>query len=117
VPVLLGFGTEILSFWSVGGGTLLLLMTLFVGVDQQTAQGINLLYFLPAAGLGLIYHRRSGHLDAEVIRIGAIWGTLEAVIGAIIAAIVSTDAIRRPFGLYLLFACGTFLFRKNNNST
>lgn len=42
LPALAGFGTGILSAWGVGGGTLLLLlMTLFLGVDQTQAQGIN----------------------------------------------------------------------------
>ena len=48
LPLAVGFATGILSAWGVGGGTLLLLcMTLLLGVDQRTAQTINLLYFLP----------------------------------------------------------------------
>ena len=59
LPALAGFGTGILSAWGVGGGTLLLLlMTLFLGVDQTQAQGINLLYFLPTAGMSLLEHRK-----------------------------------------------------------
>ena len=51
LPFLCGLGASILSAWGVGGGTLLLLvMTLFLDIDQRTAQGINLLFFLPAAG-------------------------------------------------------------------
>ena len=51
LPLAVGVGTGILSAWGVGGGTLLLLlMTLFLGVDQTQAQGINLLYFPPSAG-------------------------------------------------------------------
>ena len=39
IPALAGFLTGILSAWGIGGGTLLLLvMTLFLGVDQLTAQ-------------------------------------------------------------------------------
>ena len=35
LPLAVGIGTGILSAWGVGGGTLLLLvMTLFLGVDQ-----------------------------------------------------------------------------------
>ena len=61
IPLLAGFGTGILSAWGVGGGTLLLLiMTLFLGVDQQAAQGINLLYFLPTAALALVSHGKNG---------------------------------------------------------
>ena len=48
LPFLCGLGASIISAWGVGGGTLLLLvMTLLLGVDQRTAQGINLLFFLP----------------------------------------------------------------------
>ena len=55
LPLAVGMGTGILSAWGVGGGTLLLLvMTLFLGVDPAAARGINLLYFLPTAGVGLL---------------------------------------------------------------
>lgn len=38
LPLAVGTATGILSAWGVGGGTLLLLvMTLFLGVDQRTA--------------------------------------------------------------------------------
>ena len=57
LPVLAGFCTGILSAWGVGGGTLLLLiMTLFLGVEQADAMAINLLYFLPCAACALIFH-------------------------------------------------------------
>ena len=64
LPLAVGFATGILSAWGVGGGTLLLLcMTLLLGVDQRTAQTINLLYFLPTAGMGLLSHGKSGLLE------------------------------------------------------
>ena len=54
MPLLAGVGCGVLSAWGIGGGTLLLLvMTLVFGVDQTAAQGINLLYFLPTAAMGL----------------------------------------------------------------
>lgn len=69
IPALAGFGTGILSAWGIGGGTLLLLiMALFLGVEQTQAQGINLLYFLPTAGMSLIEHRKNGYLDCEILR-------------------------------------------------
>ena len=75
LPLAVGVGTGILSAWGVGGGTLLLLvMTLFLGVEQSTAQGINLLYFLPTAGAGLLFHRKSGLLDRQVLRQAVPWG-------------------------------------------
>ena len=91
IPVLVGFGTGILSAWGVGGGTLLLLiMTLFLGVDQVTAQGINLLYFLPTAGAGLLFHRKNNLLDKQVIRHAVPAGVLSAAAAAWLATAVDT---------------------------
>ena len=69
IPFLCGLGASILSAWGVGGGTLLLLvMTLFLDVDQRTAQGINLLFvavlrkpfgvYLLLSGVSLLWPQR-----------------------------------------------------------
>ena len=64
IPMAAGFGAGILSAWGVGGGTLLLLvMTLILGVPQQQAAAVNLLYFLPTAAMGVIAHKRNGLLE------------------------------------------------------
>ena len=103
LPLAVGFGTGILSAWGVGGGTLrLLVMPLFLGVDQTTAQGINLLYFLPTAGAGLLLHRKNGLLEKNVIRSAAPWGAIAAAAGSLLATAVDTALLRRPFGIYLL---------------
>ena len=112
LPVLAGFCTGILSAWGVGGGTLLLLlMTLFFGVAQADAMAINLLYFLPTAAMGLLYHRKNGLLDRAVLRSAVPWGTAAAAAGALAATAVDTDLLRRPFGIYLLLAAGSLLLR------
>ena len=112
LPLLIGFGTGILSAWGVGGGTLLLLcMTLFLGVDQATAQGINLLYFLPTAGMGLIWHRKNGLLEKDVLRQASPLGTVAAIAAAWIATSVDTAVFRKPFGVYLLLTGVMTLFQ------
>ena len=103
LPLAVGTATGILSAWGVGGGTLLLLvMTLFLGVDQRTAQGINLLYFLPTAGAGLLFHRKAGMLDKQALRQAIPWGVATAALGAWCATAMDTELLRRPFGVYLL---------------
>lgn len=104
LPALAGFGTGILSAWGVGGGTLLLLlMTLFLGVDQTQAQGINLLYFLPTAGMSLLEHRKNGYLDREVMRAAIPLGTLAALAAAWAATSVDITVFRKPFGIVSFF--------------
>ena len=117
LPLLIGFGTGILSAWGVDGGTLLLLcMTLFLGVDQATAQGINLLYFLPTAGMGLIWHRKNGLLEKDVLRQAIPLGTVAAIAAAWIATSVDTAVFRKPFGVYLLLTGVMTLFQTKKSS-
>ena len=79
IPMAAGFGAGILSAWGVGGGTLLLLvMTLILGVPQQQAAAVNLLYFLPTAAMGVIAHKRNGLLETEVLKSAIPWGTTAA---------------------------------------
>jgi len=105
IPMAAGFGAGILSAWGVGGGTLLLLvMTLILGVPQQQAAAVNLLYFLPTAAMGVIAHKRNGLLETEALKSAIPWGAAAAVGGALLATAVDTDALRRPFGVYLLLA-------------
>ena len=110
LPALAGCGTGILSACGVGGGTLLLLlMTLFLGVDQTQAQGINLLYFLPTAGMSLLEHRKNGYLDREVMHAAIPLGTLAA---AWAATSVDITVFRKPFGVFLLWAGANMLLQK-----
>ena len=115
LPFLLGAGTGVLSAWGVGGGTLLLLcMTLFLGVGQAEAQGINLLYFLPTAAVSLFYHRKNGYLNAAALNAAAPAGTLCALAAALLSSSVDIAVFRKPFGLFLLYAAISMLLPKKN---
>ncbi len=96
IPLLCGILTGVVSAWGVGGGTLLLLvMTLVLGVDQRTAQGINLLFFLPTAAAALFVHRKNGFLDRPTVRQAAPWGAAAAAVGAWIATFVDPAVLKK----------------------
>ena len=118
IPLLCGALTGMVSAWGVGGGTLLLLaLTLLLDVEQRQAQTLNLLFFLPAAGAALFFHRRNGELDTAAVRRTAIPGALAALVGAGAAMLLDVDLLRRPFGLFLLYAGGTLLFSRGKDSS
>lgn len=119
IPLLCGLGAGILSAWGVGGGTLLLLvMTLVLDVDQRTAQGINLLFFLPTAASALWCHARSGCLDKPLLRRTVPPALAAALLGAWLSAAVDPQALRRPFGIYLLASAAVLLYpRKKQKET
>ena len=103
LPFLCGLGASVISAWGVGGGTLLLLvMTLFLGVNQRTAQGINLLFFLPTAVSALVCHAKGGYLDKPTLKATVPAAVAAALIGAWISTAVDVEILRRPFGVYLL---------------
>lgn len=105
LPFLCGLGASIISAWGVGGGTLLLLvMTLFLDVDQRTAQGINLLFFLPTAVSALVCHARGGYLDKPTLKSAVPAAVAAALIGAWVSTAVDVEILRRPFGIYLLLS-------------
>ncbi len=118
LPFLCGLGASILSAWGVGGGTLLLLvMTLFLGVDQRTAQGINLLFFLPTAVSALICHARGGYLDKPTLKNAVPPAVAAALAGAWIATALDVELLRRPFGVYLLLSGVSLLWPQKRKKT
>ena len=113
LPLAAGLFSGILSAWGIGGGTLLLLiMTLFLDVEPRLAQSINLLYFLPTAAAGLLYHRKHDLLDKSAIRSTALWGIAAAVAGALLSTVTDASLLRRPFGVYLIVMGLITLFHK-----
>ena len=111
LPALLGLACGTVSAWGVGGGTLLLLvMTLLLQVDARTAQCVNLLFFLPTAASALWLHRKAGCLHLPTVRSAILPAVLCAAAGAFLSTALSTDVLRKPFGIYLL-ASAVLLFR------
>ncbi len=101
--VLAGLVCGVLSGMGVGGGTLLMVwMTAVQGVAQTTAQGINLLYFLPTALCALFFHVRNGMVRWRVVLPAAGGGCAAAALGAWIATGLDTALLRKLFGGFLL---------------
>ena len=108
-----GLLTGVLSGFGIGGGSLLLLyLTLFAGVSQYTAGGINLLYFLACAPAALIAHIRNRLVDGKAVRWCAAAGVLTSVAAALLAAHMDTDGLRRLFGVFLLYVGAKELFSR-----
>lgn len=113
LPLLVGAATGVLSGFGVGGGTLLLVyLTAFAGVEQRQAQGINLLYFLPAALLALPAHWKNGYIEkpALIPAVGA--GLVCAALGAWGATALEVGVLRKCFGAFLIVIGLTELFGK-----
>ena len=107
----------ILSGFGIGGGSLLLLyLTLFAGVDQYQAGGINLLYFIACAPAALYSHIKNGLVQKDAVKWCVAAGVLTSIAAALAAARMDTGWLRRAFGVFLLYIGAKELFTKRKQS-
>lgn len=117
LAALAGAVTGVLSGFGIGGGTLLLIyLTAFAGVEQTLAQGINLLYFLPAAATALPSHIKNGYIKKSVAIPAILTGLVFTAVAAWVATSLDVKMLRKCFGIFLLYIGVTELFRKAANT-
>ena len=88
----------------MGGGTLLIpMLTIFLNFEQKSAQGINLLVFIPMSIVALIFHIKNKLVDFRVGVPVVVVGVVFSVLGAVIANGLSNNNLRVYFGVFLLF--------------
>ncbi|MEM5780399.1 MAG: sulfite exporter TauE/SafE family protein [Lawsonibacter sp.] len=114
LPLAVGAATGVLSGFGVGGGTLLLVyMTAFAGLDQHLAQGINLLYFLPAGLMALPSHVKNGYIQKPVLLPAILAGLVCAALAAWWATALDVAMLRKVFGGFLVLIGVMELFRRS----
>lgn len=103
----------IISGFGIGGGSILMIwMTAAIGMEQITAQGINLLYFLPTAGAAILFHAKTRNIDFKAVLPAAIGGCVTAGIFAWISSSMNTELLRKLFGGFLIIIAISELFFK-----
>jgi len=113
IAILIGAATGIISSWGIGGGTLLVLyMSAFTKISQQSAQGINLLYFLPTAVAALISHIRNKLIDWKCVLPAVIAGVPFAVATSLLATGLETKLLGKCFSVFVIIVGVSEFFRK-----
>lgn len=110
---LAGAVTGVLSGFGIGGGSLLLIyMTSFAGIEQNLAQGVNLLYFLPAAATALPAHAKNGYIEKATLLPAVLAGLAGTALAAWAATAIDVGLLRKCFGVFLLVIGVRELFQK-----
>ncbi len=102
-----------------GGGVLIIYLTLFTDTPQDTAQGINLLFFLPCAIVAIIVYSRKKLIVWKVAIPFAILGVVGSIIGSEISKHIDNNILTKLFGaLLIIMAIKTFFSKiKVTNNT
>ena len=104
IRILVGTVLGFLSGLGVGGGSLLILwLTVVQGISQTDARAVNLMFFLPAASVALIFHRRKGTVSLEKIFPAMAAGCLGALAFSWLGESLDLGLLKKGFGLLLLF--------------
>lgn len=103
VSIIVGFLTGVMASMGLGGGFILVVwLTLFMDVEQKTAQGINLLFFLPIALLALCIHLKNGLVNKALVKKLVFGGVIGAVLGTLGTRLLDNSGLRMLFALFLL---------------
>lgn len=102
--ILIGTILGFLSGLGTGGGSLLILwLTLGVGMAQEKARLINLMFFIPSALVACIFRWKQGNLDIKKILPAIVAGSISAGMFSILGSMMETSLLRKLFGGLLLF--------------
>lgn len=85
-----------------GGGILIIYLTLFAGIEQVKAGGINLLFFIPSAIIAIIYYCRKKLIDWKSAIPAMCLGAGGGLLGAYFSTIIDGFIIGKIFGVLLL---------------
>ena len=104
LAIAVGLLTGIISGFGIGGGSLLIVyLTAFAAVDQYTAGGINLLYFLCCAPAALVSHIKNRRVEWKAVLRCTLAGVVTCAFSAWLSGAIHTDLLRRLFGGLLLY--------------
>ena len=100
---LAGVVSGVIAGMGMGGGTLLIpILSIFLGVEQRNAQGINLIVFVPMSIVALIIHCKNKLVDFKVGIPIMLSGILSSILGSLLATTISNDILKKLFGGFLL---------------
>ena len=102
MEVVFGIIAGIITSLGMGGGAILiLLLTLFMNIDQHISQATNLIFFIPTAITSIIINIKNKQIDFKAGKDIIIYGVIGAIIGSFIAVDLPNQKLRKIFGIFL----------------
>ncbi len=85
-----------------GGSILILILTSFLSVEQQTAQAANLIFFIPTAIVAIIIHFKNKNVDKIIAKKLMLPSIIGAGVGAYLTKLIDSKSLKKYFGIFLL---------------
>ena len=103
VALLAGLLSGIIASMGMGGGAVLLIyLSVFQNFEPLTAQGVNLIFFIPTAVLSLIIYIKNKQIEFKRIFPLIVLGLLGALLGLYLTTVIKATLLRKVFGGFLI---------------
>lgn len=101
--ILIGIISGIVTGMGMGGGSVLILfLTMFMAVNQHSAQAANLIFFIPTSISAIYVYFKNKNVDTKIgvkllytVIIGAIGG-------AYLTKFIESASLKKYFGIFIL---------------
>lgn len=101
---LFGLISGTISSLGMGGGTILiLLLSVFLGIEQHVAQATNLIFFVPTSITAIIMNIKNKKINWKISKDIIIYGVIGALLGSYISNYLPNEKLKKVFGIFLLF--------------
>jgi len=118
ILLIIGVAAGIISGMGIGGGTILIpALVLFVKPGQHIAQSVNLIFFIPTAMIALIIHIKNKNIDFKMAVPITLAGLIGAFFGSRFAVSLSSAALKKWFGIFLLIMGCYEMIRKGKRDS
>lgn len=113
--IIIGLLSGIAASMGFGGGFILIIyLTAFTDTNQLTAQGVNLLFFLPVALISLLIHQKNRLIRWKTLLRLIPGGILGILAGAFVSAHIDVDFLQKMFAALLIFVGFREIFHKKS---
>lgn len=84
-----------------GGSVLILILSIFLNVEQHVAQASNIIFFIAASSIAITMNIKNKMIDWKISKAIVIYGIIGAIIGAQISLRLDTATLKKAFGVFL----------------
>ena len=103
IEIFIGAISGMITAIGMGGGTvLILLLTMFLSIQQHIAQATNLIFFIPTAITAIIVNLKEKNIELKTGVNIIIFCIIVVILGSMLANKIEVRNLRKFFGIFLL---------------
>lgn len=103
LAIIFGIIAGIITGLGMGGGTILiLLLSLFMKMEQHVAQATNLIFFIPTSLAAIIINLKQKNVNIKLALSISAFGVIGSIIGAIISKNITSQSLKKCFAIFII---------------